>query len=66
MLVLNRKLGEKIKIFDDIELVVLGIKGKNQIKLGFEAPKNISIHRLEVYERIQQKNLEPLNNKILD
>ncbi|MEJ2656889.1 MAG: carbon storage regulator CsrA [Desulfobacterales bacterium] len=56
MLILTRKLGEKITIGDDITVTLVEIKGK-QVKLGIEAPKHIEIHRLEVYERIREENL---------
>ncbi|MCM3731584.1 carbon storage regulator CsrA [Fictibacillus nanhaiensis] len=55
MLVLTRKLQEAIKIGDDIELTVLSIDGE-QVKLGISAPKNIEIHRKEVFLAIQQEN----------
>lgn len=57
MLVLTRKLQEVIKIGDDVELTVLSIDGE-QVKLGISAPKNIEIHRKEVYLAIQQENNE--------
>jgi carbon storage regulator len=57
MLVLTRKLQEAIKIGDDIELTVLSIDGE-QVKLGISAPKNIEIHRKEVFLGIQQENNE--------
>jgi carbon storage regulator len=57
MLVLTRKLKEAIKIGDDIELTVLSIDGE-QVKLGISAPKNIEIHRKEVFLAIQQENNE--------
>jgi len=57
MLILTRKLGERITIGDDITITLLEIKG-TQIKLGIEAPKSISIHRQEIYERIRRENLE--------
>lgn len=53
MLILTRKIGEKVRIGDDIELVVLGVKG-NQVRLGVEAPKDVSVHREEIYQRIQK------------
>jgi carbon storage regulator len=56
MLILTRKLGEKITIGDDITITLVEIKGM-QVKLGIEAPKHIEIHRQEVYERIRQENL---------
>ncbi|NIR47534.1 carbon storage regulator CsrA [candidate division KSB1 bacterium] len=55
MLVLTRKLGETIVIGDDIVIKVVDIHGK-QIRLGIEAPTEISIFRGEIYERIQEEN----------
>jgi carbon storage regulator len=55
MLVLTRKKNQSIIIADNIEIVVVDIKG-DQIKLGVNAPKNISVHRKEVYEEIQREN----------
>jgi carbon storage regulator len=55
MLVLTRKTGEAIQIGDDIEITVLSVKG-DQIKLGINAPKNIEIHRKEIYVSIQEEN----------
>ena len=57
MLILTRKLGEKITIGDDIIITLLEVKG-GQVKLGIEAPKSITIHRQEIYERIRSENLE--------
>ena len=56
MLILTRKLGEKINIGDDITVTLVEIKGA-QVKLGIEAPKHIKIHRQEIYERIREENL---------
>lgn len=56
MLILTRKLGEKINIGDDITVTLIEIKG-SQVKLGIEAPRNIEIHRQEIYERIREENL---------
>jgi carbon storage regulator len=66
MLILTRKLGEKITIGDDITITLVEIKG-TQVKLGIEAPKRIEIHRQEVYERIRQENLSSsdINNSDL-
>jgi carbon storage regulator len=55
MLVLTRKLKESIMIGDDIEISVLSIEG-DQVKLGIHAPKNIDIHRKEIYLSIQEEN----------
>ena len=52
MLIPTRRTGETLKIGDDIEVTVLGTKG-NQIRLGIEAPKEVPVHREEVYERIR-------------
>ncbi|WP_440468076.1 carbon storage regulator CsrA [Pseudomonas sp. YH-1] len=51
MLILNRRPGETIRIGDDIEVTVLSITG-NQIRIGVTAPRDIEVHRQEVYERI--------------
>lgn len=55
MLILTRKSGEGIRIGDAITLRIIEIRG-NQVRLGIEAPKNISVHREEVYELIRQQN----------
>ena len=55
MLVLTRKLKESIMIGDDIEISILSIEG-DQVKLGISAPKNVDIHRKEIYLSIQQEN----------
>jgi len=57
MLILTRKLGERINIGDDIIVTLVEVKG-SQVKLGIDAPKSISIHRHEIYERIRKANLE--------
>ncbi|MDQ0214952.1 carbon storage regulator [Oikeobacillus pervagus] len=55
MLVLTRKTGEAIQIGDNIEITILSVKG-DQIKIGINAPKNIEIHRKEIYLEIQNEN----------
>lgn len=55
MLVLTRRLKESIMIGDEIEISVLSIEG-DQVKLGISAPKNVDIHRKEIYLSIQQEN----------
>ncbi|MCR4292867.1 MAG: carbon storage regulator CsrA [Candidatus Kuenenia sp.] len=57
MLILTRKLGESITIGDEIKITVLEFQGR-QVKLGIIAPKDIGIHREEVYEKIQAQNRE--------
>lgn len=54
MLVLSRRLGETLIIGDDIKITVLGISG-NQVRLGIAAPKEVTVHREEVYRRIQEE-----------
>ena len=56
MLVLTRKSGEKIIIGDDIVVTVLDVAG-TQVRIGIEAPREIAVHRSEIYERIQEENL---------
>lgn len=56
MLILTRKLGEKIAIGDEIFITLLEIKG-SQVKLGIEAPKTVDVHREEIYEKIRNENL---------
>ncbi|MFG6495430.1 carbon storage regulator CsrA [Fictibacillus sp. UD] len=63
MLVLTRKLQEAIKIGEDIELTVLSIDG-DQVKLGISAPKQIEIHRKEVFLSIQQENNQASSTSI--
>ena len=58
MLILTRRVGETLKIGDDVTATVLGVKG-NQVRLGVDAPKETSIHREEIYDRIQmEKNAD--------
>ncbi|MBW1939449.1 MAG: carbon storage regulator CsrA [Deltaproteobacteria bacterium] len=56
MLILTRKLGETIRIADEIKVTFLEIKGK-QVRIGIDAPKHIAIHREEVYQMIQKQNI---------
>lgn len=61
MLALSRKAGESIIINNDIEIVVLDVKGE-QVKLGINAPKSVPIYRKEIYEQIQQANIEAVES----
>lgn len=57
MLILTRRVGESLMIGDEISVTVLGVKG-NQVRLGVNAPKTVSVHREEIYQRIQQEKAE--------
>lgn len=62
MLILTRYLGEALVIGDDVYITVLDVKG-NQARLGIEAPKEITVHRLEIYKRIQNEKEEVENDE---
>jgi len=60
MLILTRRVGESLIIGDDIVINILGVKG-NQIRIGVNAPKEISVHREEIYNRIQAEKVDDKN-----
>lgn len=57
MLILTRRPGETIRIGDDIEVVVLGVKG-NQVRIGVTAPRDTEVHREEIYQRIHGADVD--------
>ncbi len=56
MLILTRRVGETVMIGNDVTVTVLGVKG-NQVRIGVNAPKDVAVHREEIYERIKREEV---------
>jgi carbon storage regulator len=54
MLILTRRVGETLMVGDDVTVTVLGVKG-NQVRIGVNAPRDVAVHREEIYQRIQEE-----------
>ena len=54
MLILTRRIGETLMVGDEVTITVLGVKG-NQVRIGVNAPKDVAVHREEIYQRIQRE-----------
>ena len=65
MLVLTRKKGQALVIGNDIELTIIDIQG-DQVRLGIDAPRSVTIHRKEIYEEIKNENLSAAAGKEID
>ena len=66
MLILTRRIGETVVIGDNVNITVLGVKG-NQVRLGVNAPKEVSVHREEIYQKIQfEKQAEAASSEDYD
>ncbi|MBP9888334.1 MAG: carbon storage regulator CsrA [Leptospiraceae bacterium] len=63
MLVLARRLNQSIIIGNDIEIVIVDIKG-DQVKIGIKAPKTVAVHRAEIHQEIQDENIQAKNTQI--
>ena len=61
MLILTRRVGETLMVGDEVIVTVLGVKG-NQVRIGVNAPKEVAVHREEIYQRIQKEKDEEPNN----
>ncbi|MCB5163049.1 carbon storage regulator CsrA [Marinomonas algarum] len=62
MLILTRRVGETLMVGDEVSVTVLGVKG-NQVRIGINAPKDVSVHREEIYLRIQQEQDEKISEE---
>ncbi|MDD9894096.1 MAG: carbon storage regulator CsrA [Gammaproteobacteria bacterium] len=63
MLILTRRIGESIRIDDNVTITVLGVKG-SQVRIGVDAPREVQVHREEIYQRVHEEEQEPLEIKV--
>lgn len=63
MLILTRRVGETLIVGDDVTVAVLGVKG-NQVRIGVNAPEDVSVHREEIYQRIQNEKEQPESSAV--
>ncbi|MEH6584598.1 MAG: carbon storage regulator CsrA [Halioglobus sp.] len=62
MLILTRRVGESLMVGEEITVTVLGVKG-NQVRIGVDAPRDVSVHREEIYNRIHDEDKSDTGNK---
>ena len=60
MLILTRRVGETLMVGDEVTVTVLGVKG-NQVRIGVNAPKEVAVHREEIYDRIKHEQMDGTN-----
>lgn len=62
MLILTRRIGETLMIGDDVSITVIGVKG-NQVRIGIDAPKDVAVHREEIFNRIKDDQLKLVSSE---
>lgn len=65
MLILTRRVGETLMVGDEVSVTVLGVKG-NQVRIGVNAPKEVAVHREEIYQRIKNEQTDTGNREPID
>jgi carbon storage regulator len=64
MLILTRRVGETLMVGDEVTVTVLGVKG-NQVRIGVNAPKEVAVHREEIYQRIKQEQVDAADANVV-